>query len=85
MDNTSIKVRCRTNLDNFKGEEWPTELCCRPLKGDKVISKSGQQLAIVDIIHGREQSSLSSPRLGSENYEPILIVELHKWYSGLGE
>lgn len=61
-----IYGRCTTNLDNFKREQWPTIFAKVPDKGDQVVSRSGKQLAVVEIRHA-EQDGL-----------PYIIVELHR-------
>lgn len=72
-----MKVRCRTNIDDYKREQWPEELCCRPIKGDMVRSKSGQILHVVDITHTMYNTHEWSP---NENpvWRPMLIIELHE-------
>lgn len=77
-----MKVRCRTNIDDFKREIWPTELCCRPLKGDKVQSKNGRVLSIVDITHASVQTWDTGSQ--TQGIRSILIVELHQSYPSLG-
>lgn len=61
-----FRVRCRTNLDNYHREEWPTEMCCRPIKGDSVSAKSGKKLKIVQVTHMYEGER-----------DPYLEIELH--------
>jgi len=61
-----IKVRCRTNLDNYHKEQWPTEMCCRPIQGDTVASKTGKVLKVVQVRHALDRSEI-----------PYLEVELH--------
>jgi len=78
-----MKVRCRTNLDNYKQEHWPEEVCCRPMVGDSVVSESGKRLRIVGITHGLEtveNSFLGRHHGGSVHMikVPILLLELHK-------
>lgn len=34
-----IPVRCRSNLD-LVNEQWPEQLCDRPVKGDYIISET---------------------------------------------
>lgn len=47
-----IKVRCRTNIDEYRGKLWPTVLSCRPILGDYVQERDGtDSLKIVDITH----------------------------------
>jgi len=81
MDNTIINVRCRTNLDKYKGKDWPTIMSCRPLKGDRVVAKCGATLHVVDVTHTVGAPNLLDTELAGV---PYLIVELHKWYPGLG-
>lgn len=77
-----FKVRCRTNLDDYKLRAWPKVMCCRPKKGDAVMDKSGRfRLHVVDVTHAiGGVGILSDSELAGE---PYLIVELHKWYDGL--
>lgn len=70
-----IRVRCRTNLDDYKNENWPEEMAARPMLGDKVQSISGRFLTVVDITHAMRSANLREPELKRESY---LIVELHK-------
>ena len=47
-----IKVRCRTNLDGYERAQWPTEMCCRPMIGDRVASQNREYvLKVVGITH----------------------------------
>ena len=72
-----MKVRCRTNLDDYKKEQWPEEFCCRPMIGDKVQAKSGKELYICTITHTTIKGT-------TDNYQshviiqPMLIIELTK-------
>ena len=77
MDNTTIKVHCRTNIDNYKREVWPKQFCCRPVVGDRVQSESGSSLKIHTITHSQSQISHDLAYLHTGKYEPILIIELH--------
>ena len=45
------KIHCRTNLDDFKRETWPTKLFHRPLIGESIESRSGSRLKIVSVTH----------------------------------
>lgn len=76
-----IKVRCRTNLDDYKLREWPTIMVCRPLKGDAVADRTGRyRLYIVGITHAvGAVNQLDSELAG----EPFLMIELHKYYPSL--
>lgn len=77
-----IKVYCRTNMDDYKGKDWPTEMICRPLKGDRVRASCGASLRVVDVTHatrsGYNLSAFNDPP------KPYLIVELSRGYPGLG-
>lgn len=44
-----IEVRCFTNLDEYKREEWPTKLPGVPVVGHWMSARSGKLLAIVNI------------------------------------
>lgn len=76
-----IKVRCRTNIDDFKGKNWPKEMVCRPLKGDAVRARCGAYLHVVSVTHVEGSPNLLDTELAGE---PYLIVELHRNYPGLG-
>ena len=67
-----VNVRCRTNLDNMEKEIWPTEMTCRPQKGDYVESKSGRILTIVGITHKMGNHILGEVR------HPYIEIELNK-------
>ena len=73
-----MKVLCQTNLDaNLDGyykEQWPTEMVCRPQKGDLVESESGKVLKICGITHSVIRGSLDP----QSEKEPILLIELTK-------
>ncbi len=76
-----IRVQCRTNIDDYKGKDWPTKMICRPLKGDSVQASCGARLHVVGITH----IVAPNDRWNSEDGgKPYLIVELHKYYDGLG-
>lgn len=72
-----IKVVCNTDLAAYKSAIWPTRLACRPEIGDFVLSKNGLRLKVCEITHSQREVSFGAPRLGDENYESILIIELH--------
>lgn len=47
-----IKILVFTNIDKDRRIEWPTELCCRPMVGDRIESMCGQHSRrIVGITH----------------------------------
>jgi hypothetical protein len=50
----SIKVRCRTNLDDYRMETWPTHFACPPRIREWVQAESGKALRIVGITHCHE-------------------------------
>ena len=58
-----IKITCRTNLDEYKREEWPTELPAVPAKGQHLQAKSRKRLVVVGL---------------TWLYDGLLEVELHK-------
>lgn len=59
------KIRCFTNIDEYKEEEWPRRFISVPREGDRVRSKKGRILWVVSVTHG-------------ENPEPEIVLELHK-------
>lgn len=66
---TSIGIVCRTNLDDFKGEEWPEWLPAVPRRGQHVASKSGKRLCVVST------TWLYSGLLEVELHRPFLVRE----------
>ena len=76
-----IKVRCQTNLDDYKLRDWPTAMCCRPVKGDAVEDRTGRyQLYVVSVTHKVAAGELVDAELAGQ---PYLVVELHKYYPRL--
>ena len=73
-----MKVRCRTNLDDFHSEQWPEELSCRPVLGDAVRSTSGKRLYICNITHTMYDPMKYTTCLGQTRLIPMLLIELHK-------
>lgn len=68
-----IKVRCRTNLDAYKGKSWPTVVACRPMVGDYVQVRGSQdRLKIVGITHVNKNLCNGH----SMSCDPELILEL---------
>lgn len=70
----TIIVKCRTNLDRYKREEWPERMHGIPHVGDHVESASGARLTVIKVRHpcGKWDH-------GHESYYelPALDVELH--------
>lgn len=56
---------CRTNLDAYQREEWPTAFVALPREGDWVRAKSGKILRVVKVTHEMHDR------------EPRIEVELH--------
>lgn len=65
-----VSVFCFTNIDDFKHEEWPREMVCRPVVGDYVRSQGGQQLKVIQVTHLIAHDQLTDPA-------PLLKVELN--------
>lgn len=65
-----VSVFCFTNIDDFKHEDWPAHMVCRPMVGDYVRSASGQQLKVIQVTHQIAGDQLNDPA-------PILKVELN--------
>ena len=65
-----IKVRCRTNLDNYHGLQWPTLFFEVPKKGDKVKSRCGKELYVCGITHCMQELQYG------KGDEPYISVEL---------
>lgn len=58
----NIKVKCFTNLDEYKFTKWPDYLPVKPQVGEYIGSSSGNKLKIITITH----------------YQEYLVIELHK-------
>ncbi len=72
----TIKVHCRTNLDDFKLVEWPTSLVGVPNKGDHVYSVDGKRrLAVIQVSH--KTRTLTHMPGHRHEMEPYAEVELH--------
>ena len=59
-------VTCRTNLDEFKREWWPTKLVVVPRIGEGVRSLNGVVLFVCAITHSQSADG------------PTVELELHK-------
>ena len=46
-----IKGYCRTNLDNYRLENWPKSFVAVPREGDWVQSESGKILRVCKVTH----------------------------------
>lgn len=70
-----IKVICRTNIDEAQGQNWPEEMVCRPMIGDRVEALSRYTLKVVGITH-RMYQPYSFSKIEGDPY-PILEIELN--------
>ena len=82
-DNVMIKVQCRTNLDEYRQEEWPDSFAAPPSIGEHVQTKSGKWLRIVGITHCHERLIWADWHLKEQEErcripQPFLLVELNK-------
>lgn len=62
-----IPAVCRTNIDEFRREEWPRAFAAVPRKGERVAARSGRNLAVISITHRITQDGV-----------PYIEVELHR-------
>ena len=71
-----INGYCKTNLDEFKRTEWPTQFVALPREGDWVEGKNGEDtLRVVKVTH----RMMIHHSLGSKStILPGIVVELHK-------
>lgn len=60
-----FQISCFTNLDEYKREEWPTQLPAVPQVGQKMVAKSRKKLTVVAV---------------TWMFDGSLEVELHKAY-----
>jgi hypothetical protein len=58
-----IKIRCFTNLDDYRTQDWPTSLSAVPSIGHWISSRSGKTLKIVGL---------------TWEHDGFLRVELHR-------
>ena len=68
-----IRVKCLTNLDDFKKEIWPTEMEARPMLGDLVRSEGGKMLEVASIIHTTYKGR-ATDAVGNYEMHPIIEV-----------
>jgi hypothetical protein len=59
-------IRCRTNLDSAKFEEWPKLFLRAPVVGESVQAASGRKLRVSNVTHAVDKTG-----------EPYVDVELH--------
>jgi hypothetical protein len=66
-----IRGRCRTNIDEYKCEEWPSVFVAVPRRGEWIRAKSGKVLTVVMVTHLADAGTR-----GAENNSPSIEVEL---------
>ena len=71
----TVDVCIFTNEDITPIPEWPTQLCCRPEKGDRILSVCGRKSRIVC---GITHSTITR----NGRTFPCLDVEVTKVYGG---
>ena len=69
--NDFIRGICRTNLDGYEREEWPTHFVAVPRRGERVAAKSGKHLAVVGVTH-------AGGTAGQGPNDPYILVELNE-------
>jgi hypothetical protein len=70
-----IDGMCRTNLDDYRRVEWPTQFASVPLRGDLVRSLDGRrELMVVRVTHAMK----SRDTFNQAVKVPTIIVELHE-------
>lgn len=72
-----IEAVCRTNLDDYGIEQWPTAFVAVPGPGDYVRAKSGKILKVVMVTHSMNWIH-DSPFESKTKKTPYIIVELNK-------
>lgn len=71
-----IRGYCRTNLDDYRREEWPKEFVAVPRIGDYVQSTSSlNSLKVVTITH--KMIKCPDPMNGRTSAYPGIVVELN--------
>lgn len=70
---TYIRGRCKTNLDDYQRETWPTVFSPGIRVGDCVQSKGGKILKVVRITH-----FITGEHPHYDHVEPYLLIELNK-------
>ena len=69
-----IYGRCRTNLDDYKRENWPGQFVCVPLVGERVMAESGNSLKVCGITHLTFDRFVGDDKV----ITPGVIIELNK-------
>lgn len=69
-----IEAACRTNLDDYQREKWPTEFVALPRLGDWVEAESGVRLRVVGVTHRMDRPGPG--QCGAS--VPVIEVELHR-------
>ncbi len=73
-----IKGHCKTNVDKFKTETWPTQFVGIPRKGDWVESENGRLAKVVGITHKMaKMTHATTPIQTITKLMPQIVVELH--------
>jgi hypothetical protein len=73
------QVKCYTNEDDYKTEEWPSYMY-NPQVGDTVTAKSGKRLQICSLVH--LYNDTTTKRSGDHT---VLEIELFKKLKILNE
>jgi hypothetical protein len=46
-----IPIEVTTNVDFYRGKTWPNRVCCKPEKGDYLMSSDGTHARIIRVVH----------------------------------
>lgn len=68
-----IRGYCRTNLDGYESEQWPTIFAAVPRVGECVQAKSGKRLKVARVTHAVVEDSFLQT-----GQRPDIEVELGK-------
>jgi len=71
-----VRGICRTNLDDYCHEQWPTKFCRCPQVGESVRARSGRSLRVVAITHIESDTGIGDAT------GPHIVIELHKSVGG---
>ena len=72
-----IDAYCRTNLDDYKREQWPTQFAAVPRIGERVQSSGGQSLRVCGVTHFITKPFHENLPTDDQKH-PAIIVELNK-------